>query len=187
MKKLNLGCGRFKKDGFINLDIDKEVEPDIVWDLNKFPYPFNDNEFDLIEASHVLEHLEKPFQVMKEIYRISKDGAEIIIKVPHFSRGFTHPEHKCGFDVSFFYYFKEDFKGGYSGVKLELKRIRLNWIGQFELKKTIFSKFTLFFLWILNKIINFFAFLSPFLCSRIWCFWVGGFEEIEFNFICKKE
>jgi polysaccharide export outer membrane protein len=31
-------------------------------------------------------------------------------------------------------------------------------------------------------IINFFANLSPMFCSRVWCFWVGGFEEIEFHF-----
>ena len=25
----------------------------------------------------------------------------LLVKVPHFSRGFTHPDHKRGFDVSF--------------------------------------------------------------------------------------
>ena len=27
---------------------------------------------------------------------------------------------------------------------------------------------------------------SPELCSRIWCNWVGGFEEIEFRFAVVK-
>jgi hypothetical protein len=38
---LNLGCGNFKV-GDINVDIDKKYNPDFVWDLNKFPYPFRE-------------------------------------------------------------------------------------------------------------------------------------------------
>jgi hypothetical protein len=35
---------------------------------------------------------------------------------------------------------------------------------------------------LLGDIINFFANLSPEFCSRFWCNWVGGFEEISFEF-----
>jgi len=28
--------------------------------------------------------------------------------------------------------------------------------------------------------------LSPALCSRIWCYWVGGFDQITFEFKCIK-
>jgi hypothetical protein len=38
---LNLGCGNFKI-GDVNVDIDKRCKPDIVWNLNKFPYPFRE-------------------------------------------------------------------------------------------------------------------------------------------------
>jgi predicted SAM-dependent methyltransferase len=68
--KLNLGCGEDKKPGYINLDSNPSVGPDVVYNLNIFPYPFADNAFDLIEASHILEHLDKPFAVMKELHRI---------------------------------------------------------------------------------------------------------------------
>lgn len=34
----------------------------------------------------------------------------------------------------------------------------------------------------LDKLINTIANIQPFITSRIWCFWVGGFEEIEFVF-----
>lgn len=186
IKKLNLGCGEFKKEGYINVDISPSVIPDIVHDLNVFPYPFEDDYFDLIEISHTLEHLQDPFRVMKELHRISKDGALVIIKVPHFSRGFTHPQHKAGFDVSFSYYFNPQFKGGYQGFEFKLKKIKLHWLGQPYLKKAVMSKFLFFCYNILGKFIDIFANLSPFFCSRIWCFWVGGFEEIEFHFIAKK-
>ena len=43
---------------------------------------------------------------MREIHRITKPGGTVRIWVPHFSRGFTHAEHKSGFDVTFPYYFR---------------------------------------------------------------------------------
>lgn len=187
MKKLNLGCGNFKKEGYINVDIDERVQPDMIVNLEKIPYPFPDNEFDLIEADHVLEHLENPFAVMKEIHRIARNGARVIIRVPHFSRGFTHADHKRGFDVTFPFYFDPNFKGGYCGVEFKLERMRLKWFAQPYLKKTVLPAAVYYPALIAGKIIDFFANLSPFFCSRFWCFYVGGFEEIEFTFRVVKE
>lgn len=185
-KKLNLGCGEFKKEGYINVDFYSVSKPDVLHDLNKLPYPFEDNTFELIEADHVLEHLNYPFQIIKELYRISANGAIWKIRVPHYSRGFTHPEHKAGFDVTLPYYYRKDFQGGYQGIELELKKMKLHWFAQPYLKKTVLSKPVYYFSFLLGKLISFFANLSPIVCSRIWCFWVGGFEEIEFEFIVKK-
>lgn len=188
IKKLNLGCGENKKDDFINIDWNREVEPDIVHDLNKLPYPFEDNSFDLIEASHVLEHLDKPFLVMKELHRLLKPDGRLIIKVPHFSRGFTHAEHTHGFDVTFPLYFNKKFtKSGFIGVGFELKKLELKWLANQHLLPAMgYGKATISFLNLINKIISFLANLNVNFCSRIWCYWVGGFEEIEFKFVCKK-
>ena len=76
MKKLNLGCGEFKKAGYINVDYYSVTDPDLKHDLDIFPYPFADNEFKLIEADHLLEHLDNPFRVMKELHRISEPDRE---------------------------------------------------------------------------------------------------------------
>jgi len=185
-KKLNLGCGEFKKKGYINLDYYSVSEPDIKHDLNKFPYPFKDDEFELIEGEHILEHLYDPFRVMKELHRISKNNGLIIIKVPHFSRGFTHCGHKRGFDVSFPYYFNPSFKGGYQGFRFTLKKMKLSWFAQPYFKRTVLSKHVFLMATLIGKMLDAFANLSPFLCSRLWCFLVGGFEEIEFQFITNK-
>ena len=187
-KKLNLGSSGRKKEGYINVDWLSLVKPDVEHNLNIYPYPFQDNEFDLIEANHILEHLDRPFEVMKEIHRISKPNAKIIIRVPHFSRAMGHPEHFHGFDVTFPNYFNKKFiDSGYFGTDFKLENLTMNWFAFPNIVKNMgLGSITIFFLNITNNIINFFANLSPSFCSRIWCFWVGGVEEIKFVFICKK-
>lgn len=186
MEKLNLGSGEFPKEGYVNVDFFSVSRPDVEHNLNQFPYPFKENTFDLVEADHCLEHLDRPFLVMKEIYRISKPEAPVIIRVPHFSRGFSHAEHKAGFDVTFPYYFRKDFKGGYQGVEFETTRVKLTWFAQPHLKKSVLSPVVFYLASAVGSWLSWWANVSPFFCSRIWCFWVGGFEEIEFQFLVKK-
>ena len=83
MKKLNLGCGDKYKKGWMNTDIIKEVKADKHFDLNKFPYPFSKDTFEEILIENVLEHAENPIGVLKEVIRISKNGANITVEVPH--------------------------------------------------------------------------------------------------------
>ena len=56
---LDLGCGNRKKPGAIGVDINPNAQADIIHDLNKFPYPFEDSTFDEIYADNTIEHLEK--------------------------------------------------------------------------------------------------------------------------------
>ena len=87
MKKLNLGSGDKRIPGFLNVDKFDTFKPDIVHDLEKFPYPFLDNEIEEIKLIHVLEHIGQTpdifINIMKELYRISCDQANIHISVPH--------------------------------------------------------------------------------------------------------
>ena len=87
MKKLNLGSGDKRMPGFLNLDKFDTFKPDIVHDLEIFPYPFLDNEIDEIKLIHVLEHIGQSadvfIKIIKEIYRICCDQANIHISVPH--------------------------------------------------------------------------------------------------------
>ncbi|MCK5416135.1 class I SAM-dependent methyltransferase [Candidatus Parcubacteria bacterium] len=187
MKKLNLGSGEDRKEGYINIDWNKISNPDIVHDLNKFPYPFEDNSFDLIEATHIIEHLDRPFEIMREMHRILKKGGRLKIKVPHFSRGMTHSEHLHGFDVTFPMYFNKKYAdmgfSGYYGVDFELIGLKLKWMAFIRMLPSMgYSKITIILVSFLNKFLSFLANLSPNICSRVWCFWVGGFEEIEFVF-----
>ena len=108
MKKvLDLGCGNKKKIGAIGIDINPYTDADVVHDLDIFPYPFEESMFDEIYADNVIEHLDNIIKVMEELYRISKPGGIIIIKVPYFrSRyAFIDPTHKHYFTVDSFSYF----------------------------------------------------------------------------------
>ena len=86
-KKLNLGSGDKKIEGFLNLDKFDTFKPDIVHDLENFPYPFLENEVDEIKLIHVLEHIGKDpdiyIKILKELYRICINEALIHIIVPH--------------------------------------------------------------------------------------------------------
>ena len=126
--------------------------------------------------------MENPFALIREAYRIIERGGTIALRVPHFSRGFSHPEHKRGFDVSLPLYFNPSFKGGYEGIPLQLEKMRLTWFAQRYLKKKTLPPHMYWSGVALGSIFDVFANLSPFMCSRLWCFWVGGFEEIEFVF-----
>ena len=100
MKRLNLGCGNVKLDGYTNVDRNPDTSPDVVADLEKFPWPFKDNEFDHIVAKDILEHLgdtsDDFIKVMKELYRISHHGAIWEVQAPHWrcDLALDDPTHK---------------------------------------------------------------------------------------------
>jgi len=85
--KLNLGSADKRFEGFTNLDKFKVFKPDIVHDLEDTPYPIKENSVDEIKMHHILEHIGKDpdtyNSIMREIYRISSNGAIIDIRVPH--------------------------------------------------------------------------------------------------------
>ncbi len=184
VKKLNFGCGKDYKEGFVNIDWDPLAKVDVSHNLNVFPYPLESSSFDEINAFHVMEHLDRPFDVMREFHRILKPGGVLHIKVPHFSRGFTHAEHAHGFDVTFPMYFRKDFVGsGYTGVDFALQKMELHWSAfSYLLPNLGYGAVAIFCIKVLDALFTFLANLSPAFCSRLWCFWVGGFEEIEFVF-----
>ena len=87
MIKLNLGCGSKILPGYTNIDKFATYNPDMVLDLEKFPYPFKDNSVNEILLSHVLEHVgQNPDvfnSIIKELYRICVNKAFVDIRVPH--------------------------------------------------------------------------------------------------------
>lgn len=85
--KLNLGCGNRKYPDYVNVDVTSACSPDQVWDLENTPWPWESNSVEAVLLSHSLEHVGGDIRVFKEIirelYRVCMNGAELTIKVPH--------------------------------------------------------------------------------------------------------
>jgi SAM-dependent methyltransferase len=85
--KLNLGCGSKRFPGFLNVDRFPGCNPDLVLDLEKFPWPWPTDSVTDVVLNHVLEHIGHDPAVflnfMKELYRVCRHAAEVKIAVPH--------------------------------------------------------------------------------------------------------
>ena len=108
--KLNIGCGRDIRKGYVNLDAEKLAGVDKVHDLDKFPYPFKANTFEKVRCYGILEHVDNLVKVMNEIHRICKKNAKIEIMGPHYHHitTFADPTHKRGFTLDTFDYFTSE-------------------------------------------------------------------------------
>lgn len=82
--KLNIGSGHVKIDGYLNVDHDPLVKPDILCDLEKLQLPLEDGSVEEVVAHHIFEHIGPGFiPMMKELYRVCKHDAVLDIKFPH--------------------------------------------------------------------------------------------------------
>jgi 2-polyprenyl-3-methyl-5-hydroxy-6-metoxy-1,4-benzoquinol methylase len=57
LKILDVGCGRNKTPGAVGIDNNPRSAADVIHDLDRFPYPFPDDEFDLIVGNQIIEHV----------------------------------------------------------------------------------------------------------------------------------
>jgi len=86
--KLNLGCGRRQDRSVTNVDIRRDVSPDMVVDLTRARWPWADNYAEEAYFHYSLEHMGHDFEtlerIMRELYRVCRPGAlvSIIAKDP---------------------------------------------------------------------------------------------------------
>ncbi|MFB5605886.1 MAG: hypothetical protein ACE5RF_03855 [Nitrosarchaeum sp.] len=116
--KLNLGCGTEYKDGWVNVDMGN-VNCDVKHNIEKFPWPFENSSVNEILMKHVFEHISKTnfIDVMKEIYRVSENGAIINIESPYAGSDnfWTDPTHKFPMTPRTFDYFDSTKPLGING------------------------------------------------------------------------
>jgi hypothetical protein len=80
--RLEIGGGTKQLgDGWLN--IDKCPTADVQWDLEKLPWPLDDDSADEIYSCHCIEHVAEPMDFLQEIARIGKIGAPVEIRCPH--------------------------------------------------------------------------------------------------------
>lgn len=85
--KFNMGCGLNKKTGYVNVDKFSQASPDLLLDLETFPWPIDSNSASEIMFNHSLEHMGHDpnvfLEIIKETYRVSKPDALIYVNAPH--------------------------------------------------------------------------------------------------------
>lgn len=111
---LDIGAGRSKRPGFVRLDKSNKFNPDIIHDLEVFPYPLEDESCLTIVASHIIEHI-KPWlfiDLMDEIWRIAKPNAQLAISMPYgySDRFLQDPTHCNACNHSTWLYFDPRFE-----------------------------------------------------------------------------
>ncbi len=86
-KKLHIGCGKAylpASEGFINHDLFSSVQADVYADMSALP--FAPDTFDLVYASHVLEHCHRHciLATLSHWKAILKPGGTLRLAVPNF-------------------------------------------------------------------------------------------------------
>ena len=109
LRKLDVGAGAYKDDGYLTLDISPVFSPDFEHDITQFPWPFPDASMSDVRCLHVLEHLERKHlvPVMNEMHRILAPGGVLEIEVPIFPywTAIADPTHVSFFVPQTFSYF----------------------------------------------------------------------------------
>jgi len=185
MKQLDIGCSSHKLPGWIGVDLERLPGVDVVADMHHLP--FRVSSVDRIHTRHTLEHVQEPLHCISELYRITKGNGRITIIVPHYSNPayWADMTHKRPFSARSFEYYDLQFakRSGFPiylpEVDFRTKRVRLTfWPKRIYQNKKLLKRWII---GILDSVISGLASWNPFLCERLWCNWVGGFYEVEFQ------
>jgi SAM-dependent methyltransferase len=125
-KVLDVGCGTNKYRGAVGIDYNPRTDADVIHDLGVLPYPFQDDEFDLIVSRHVIEHVPDVMAFVSELHRITKAGGRIQLVTPHYSNPDwpTDPTHRNHFNSYSFNCFMQDRRLFPFYTDVELKPVR---------------------------------------------------------------
>jgi hypothetical protein len=113
--KIDLGCGKNKQKDYIGVDRIQFEGVDVVLDIGKEKWPWEDNSVDHVYCSHFVEHLDADERVhfVNELYRVLKVGSAATIIVPSWTSGRAYGDltHKwppiCDF---WFFYLSKDWR-----------------------------------------------------------------------------
>lgn len=151
---LNLGCGNNKGIGRVN--VDAYGDPDVVWDLQEFPYPWDDNSVDGIEMYHVLEHLPDWWSAFKECARILKPGGYLDIHVPDESSptALTYRDHCHVFSINSFHGIIDAQSGTNAWAETEINSVPLKMINYYQVPFKKYEWMTKWCSWLLRFCAN---------------------------------
>ena len=128
-RELLLGCGKSRSkfisfdevpmefENLTTLDIMVAHEPDVVWDMNEIPLPFDDNSFDEIHAYEVLEHTGRQgdwrffFKQFEDLWRITRPNGHLCASTPMWDNewGWADPGHTRIISPKTLMFLEQDF------------------------------------------------------------------------------
>lgn len=127
--------GLFNTENYICLDIDSSLNPDVVASAQNLP--FENESFDFIFSSQMLEHVEKPKECILEMHRCLEENGYLLITVPQ-----TNELHSEPHDYWRFTNFGMELLLKEAGFKLISKKQRGNYptvIAQMRIRRWIDS------------------------------------------------
>jgi len=138
---LDVGCGTRKSDpDAIGIDVSSRSAADIIWDLDEFPWPLENNAFDRIHMSHIIEHVRDVTRTMAEVFRVGRAGADVFVITPHFSshNSYTDPTHVRHLAARSFQYFTGNDFATFTGsaVRFSIEKLELTFGKNFVLDGT---------------------------------------------------
>lgn len=79
----------------------------LTCDLTEFPWPIEDNVYDLVICQHAIEYLQDTARTLEELNRITKNQGKIFIETAHYTwhEAYRHPNHCHRFSFCSFDYF----------------------------------------------------------------------------------
>lgn len=83
--KIDIGCGTKKTEGHVGMDRISFPGVDLVLEIGKDRWPFDDASVDEAKADHFVEHLTAPERIhfANELWRVLKPGGKCQVATPH--------------------------------------------------------------------------------------------------------
>lgn len=109
--QVELGCGRRKAAGYFGVDCVALPGVDLVWDLERRPWPMGNCSVRRLIAHQTLEHIGDLLGFMEEAWRVCTDGAWVEFVVPYYAAptAWGDPTHVRAFTEQTFRYFEPGF------------------------------------------------------------------------------
>jgi hypothetical protein len=132
--RLNVGCGRNIKQGWVNVDSAALPGVDLICDLDnlrKIPIDLPDESVEEFLLSHVIEHIRDSVALMQDLWRLAMPGAMAVVRVPYGGSddAWEDPTHVRPYFIGSFvffsqpYYWRADY--GYRGDWQPVKTLLL--------------------------------------------------------------
>lgn len=116
--KLDIGCGKNKREGFHGVDQYEMDGVDTVLKIGSAKWPWKDNSVDEVHCSHFIEHLTnfndkwERVHFFNELYRVMKPGSKCTLIFPHWcsTRFYGDPTHKEPMSEMWSFYLNQEWR-----------------------------------------------------------------------------